>query len=563
MKRIILFGVLSCVFLTAAFSQPFNVKKVSKAVFTLKTFNAEGTLIASNNGFFIGDDGMAVSSFEPFRGASRAVVIDAQGKEWPVEAICGANDSYDVAKFRVGVKKVQGLPVASVQMTEGSECWLLAVGTQRAVMAEKATVRRVENFRDDYAYYTLARSVSIVAPVTDAESCPLLNADGQVVGIMQRAASVADSLSYAVDARFADSLRITGLSINDRALRSVLIKKALPEQKDQALLTLYVAGASTDSATYATMVDDFIAQFPDAPDGYEYRAQLKASANDFAGAQKDMERAISVAEQKDEVHLSYSRLIFQKELYKNDIPYEPWSLDKAYEEAGKAYELNPLPIYRRQQAQVCYAQKKYDEAYRIYEQLMDSPLRAADLFFEASRCKEQLRDTMAQLALLDSAVCQFSRPYLQEAAPYLLARAQVRHDAGKYRDAVNDLNDYESLMRSRLTGHFYYIRFQAEVGGRLYQQALDDIDKAIGMSPEYDLYYAEKASLEIRVGLYEDAIVTAEQCIKVAPDYSDGYLFLGLAQCLKGQKEEGLKNLQKAKELGDPQAEGLIEKYAR
>ena len=34
-----------------------------------------------------------------------------------------------------------------------------------------------------------------------------------------------------------------------------------------------------------------------------------------------------------------------------------------------------------------------------------------------------------------------------------------------------------------------------------------------------------------------------------------------LGQCLNGQKEEGIKNLQKAKELGDTQAEGLIEKY--
>jgi hypothetical protein len=49
----------------------------------------------------------------------------------------------------------------------------------------------------------------------------------------------------------------------------------------------------------------------------------------------------------------------------------------------------------------------------------------------------------------------------------------------------------------------------------------------------------------------------------VAPEYSDGYLFLGLAQCLKGQKAEGVKNLQRAKELGDPQVDELIEKYSK
>ena len=83
------------------------------------------------------------------------------------------------------------------------------------------------------------------------------------------------------------------------------------------------------------------------------------------------------------------------------------------------------------------------------------------------------------------------------------------------------------------------------------------------MNPQYDLYYAEKASLQVRVGLYDEAIATANECVKIAPDHSDGYLFLGIAQCQKGLKAEGLKNLQKARELGDSQADVLIEKYSK
>ena len=63
------------------------------------------------------------------------------------------------------------------------------------------------------------------------------------------------------------------------------------------------------------------------------------------------------------------------------------------------------------------------------------------------------------------------------------------------------------------------------------------------------------------MGLYDDAIATAHECIAVDASGSDGYLFLGLAQCLKGNKAEGIPNLEKARELGDPQAERLIEKY--
>ena len=79
---------------------------------------------------------------------------------------------------------------------------------------------------------------------------------------------------------------------------------------------------------------------------------------------------------------------------------------------------------------------------------------------------------------------------------------------------------------------------------------LNDINTAISMNDQYEIYYAEKASLLVRVGLYDEAIETAKECISVAPSYSDGYLFLGLAQCMKGNKQSGIDNLKKAKELG-------------
>ena len=80
MKRILL--LMTClVSLTMSFAQPAWVKKASRSVFTLKTFAADGSLIASTNGFFTGSNGEAISNFTPFKGASRAVIIDAQGKE--------------------------------------------------------------------------------------------------------------------------------------------------------------------------------------------------------------------------------------------------------------------------------------------------------------------------------------------------------------------------------------------------------------------------------------------------------------------------------------------------
>lgn len=536
--------------------QPDWAKKASKSVFTLKTFDADDALLFSANGFFVGNGGEAVSCFSPFKGASRAVIIDAAGKEIPVECLLGANETYDVAKFKVEKGKVQPLAIAKTNAAKDENVWLLPYHEIKRVPQGK--VQKTETFNGDYAYYT----VELTMP-ENTVGTPLMNANGEVIGLMQQPNAVGDALSYAVSALFADSLKVNGLSINDPVLRSTNIKKALPDDVNQALLTLYMGGSMQDSLAYVQLIEDFIKKFPNQPDGYTYRAQLLASGGLFAEADRDMQKALKVAEKPDEVHYTYSRLIMQKLLYHPDTLYTAWTFDRSFDEAAEAYRQNAQPTYRQQQAVVRYMQNNYAEAYSLYESLFQSSLRSADLFYSASLCKQQLKDSIGQLALLDSCVAQFSKPYLKEVAPYLLSRAQLLMEMGRNRQAVSDLNDYETVMKAQLNSNFYYMRYRVEVEGRLFQQALNDIDQAITMTPQSDLYYSEKASLLVRVGYYDEAIETAKTCIQLAPEHSDGYLFLGLAQCLKDQKAEGLKNLQKAKELGDLQADELIEKYSK
>lgn len=546
---LILLGVMPLV----AMAQPSWVKKATKSVFTLKTFAEDGSLIGSSNGFFTSDKGDAVSNYTPFKGASRAVVIDASGKELPVVSIVGVNDMYDVVKFRVN-GKTQPLAISSATTPVSSQVWLLPYHEVKNVPA--GTIRKAETFQGEYEYYTVALTMP-----ANTVSTPLINQAGEVVGLMQQPATDKDTLSYAVSARFADSLRISGFGMNEAALLQTKIKKELPDDQKEAVLALYMASSRQDSASYVNMVEDFIRKFPKASDGYMYRAQIEASSNNFAAAEKDMETAISNSTQKDDTHYNYARMIYNKIIFQADVPYDNWTLDKALDEIRLANTLNPQPTYRQMEANILFGQKKYSEAYDIYSQLSNTNLKGAEVYFSAARCKEMLKDSTAMLALLDSAMNCFTKPYLKEAAPYLWARAQARLQAKKYRDAIADMNDYEELMVANINDNFYYLRHQAEVDGRLYQQALNDITRAIVMNPKETFYYAEKASLEIRVGLYDNAIATAKESITIDANDSDGYLFLGVAQCLKGNKKEGIPNLQKAKDMGNLQAEALIQKY--
>lgn len=538
--------------------QPKWAKKAGKSVITVKTFDAAGQLHGSGSGVFVSSDGMAVGTFAPFVGAAKAVAIDADGREWPVESIEGADGLYELVKFRVGVKKSAALELTPDTAAARGTLWLLPYAAKKTPICQQGSVRNTERVADGYHYYTVA-----MPAVADGVGCPLLDDEGRLVALLQPSASAKDTLSYAVDARHAAGLKMAGLSINDATLRSTGVKKGLPADLNQAILTLYVAPQVMDSASYRTFVDDFIARFPDAPDGYAARAQMEMQADNFAKADADMATAIKVSDKKDEAHFAYSKLIFQKEVYRTAKPYDKWSLDRAADEADAAYAANPLPLYRELKAQIRFTQKRYDEAFALYTELTTTNLRSASVFYAAAKCRELQGDTLGQLAQLDSAVSCFSKPYLKEAAPYILVRAQALTAAGKYRQAVLDYNEYEKLMPTEVNDNFYYIREQVEMEGHLYQQALDDIQRAIDKAPTVAVYHAEKSSIEVRVKLFDAAVASARECVRLDPQLSDGHLFLGYALCLKGDKAEGVKSLEEARRLGNEQAAGLIEKYGK
>ena len=528
-------------------------------MFTLKTFDKDGQLLTSSNGFFVSPEGEAVSSYLPFKGAQRAVIIDAQGKEWPVECIIGANDMYDVAKFKVDIKKPQVLTVATTKAEQDATAWLLPyAAAKKAPVCKKGTVSKAEVFQNDYAYYTIDMQTDDLQT-----GSPVLNEQGEAIGILQPAADSKAKQSYAVSALFVSTMQMSGLGMNSQALKATGIKKALPDDPEQAQVALFMGASALDSLEYTSFLERYIQKFPQSPDGYIYRARMQASSLKFAEAEKDMTQAMKVADKKDDVHYQYANLIYQHYLLQANTPYEPWTLDRALQESKEAYTINPMPVYMQQQAQLLFTLQKYEEAFQLYQQLANSDMRSADIFYAAAQCRLALKDQDGAIAQLDSAVNTFTKPYLRAAAPYLMARGRLLDAAGKYRMAVTDFNEYEKLMPGQLTADFYYLREQSEYAGHLYQQAIDDIRKAVDMAPQDPAYQIEKAKVELRLGLTDDAIVSAHEAVRLTPDEADGHLLLGIGLCVKGQKKEGLESLQKAKELGHEQAQSLIEKYSK
>lgn len=538
---------------TYVHGQSKQVKKAAASIFRLTTFKTDGTLLASTNGVFISDNGEAISAFYPFVGADSAVVIDTNGNALSVDVIIGANELYDVCKFKVNGKTTP-IKIASTPSMNGEKVWMLGYSIKNQE-AKQVPIQKTELFMDKYTYYIFSSETP-----ENMEGCPFVNAKGELIGILQHANH--SEGTHAVDAHFMKDMQINnGLSLADPVLRQTTIRTQLPAKEEDALVTLMMA-SEQNKKNYLKYIQDFKRLFPQAVDGYAAQARQYANNKEFAKAATEMETAIQNVHKKDAAHAEYAKIIFHQQLFQPDSTYLAWSLDKALAEAQKAYEINPLPAYQHQQAQIIYSKGNYQKAYDMFIALTKTNLRSGELFYEAAQAKAQLKVNQAEiLSLLDSAVAACPQPLTPIAAPFVLARGAAYDQAGDYKKAIMDYNRYDTLMLGRANHEFYYTRFNCNVKLRRYQQALNDIAHAAVLNRQEPTYLAEMASLQLKVNYIDDALKTAELCIGIAPNYPDIYLIKGLALIQKKQKKLGIEAFEKAKQLGDKRAQDYIDKY--
>ncbi len=532
-------------------AQPGAVKKAADAVFTLTTFKEDGSILATSNGVCISTDGIAVSPWKPFIGADKAVIIDAKGQKHEVECLLGANEIYDIVKFQVSGKTTAAPLVTTVSV--GDEAWITPM--PKSGNAEKADVSSVEKFMDKYNYTILKSSAT-----DKLNGAPVFNVKGQVIGLFNSAGESQSS----TDANYAKDFVVKGLSQNDITLRQSNIRIGLPNTVEEAVVALMLSSEKPTNI-HEAIVNEFISKFPQANDGYYALANIQVAKGEFANADKTMQTAISNVTAKDEAHYNFARLIYRNALiqeFAEKTKSVGWTLDKALDEIKKAEITKTNDAYRHLQAQIIYAKGDYAKAYTEFEALTKTKFNNPELYLEMAQSRQHLgANDQEILDLLNKSIELCDTPYVSTSAPYFYTRGQQLEKMGEYRKAVQDYYTYEYFNQGRLGAAFYYMREQCEVKGRMWQQALQDILIASQLDPKEALYPTEAGSLLLRLNKVDAAISAAQQAIQLDASQPDAHLILGIAQCESKQKEEGLKNIQKAKELGNTQADTFLQKY--
>lgn len=568
MKKILILPLLLFFLMQGSMAQtPKWVEKAKRAVFSVVTYDKNDKMLNTGNGFFVSEDGLALSDYTLFKGAERAVVITSEGKQMPVSLILGANDMYDVIKFRVAIteKKVPALIVAKTAPAVGADAWMLPYSTQKSIACVTGKVKDVSKVAGEYHYYTLGMQMK-----DKMVSCPVMNAEGQVFGIAQKSSGIDTvTICYAAGAAFAMAQKISALSLGDAALKKIGIRKGLPETEDQALVYLFMASSSLSGDDYEKLLDDFIRQFPANADGYLRRANYYAAKGKddqtwYDKAVADFNQALKVAQKKDDVYYNIGKLMYAYQLSKPEKTYKDWTYDTALQNVRQAIAIDPLPIYIQMEGDILFAQQDYAGALAAYEKVNASNIASPATFFSAAKTKELAKgDPKEVVALMDSCIARCPQPITADFAPYLLERAQMNMNAGQPRNAMLDYDAYHTAVKGEVNDVFYYYREQAALKARQFQRALDDIVKAIEMNPTDLTYQAEHAVVNLRVGRYEEAIQILNNILKADPKYAEAYRLLGLCQIQLKKTDEACGNFKKAKELGDPNVDELITKYCK
>lgn len=562
MKRILTLILFT---LTAIITFAQKPADLNKAVFNIFTYDANGKLITNAYGFFVGQDGVGVAPYQIFKGAARAEVINWQGQRAEVLRIVGASATEDLARFTTDIptKKLIGLATAEAPAAVDQQLQLAFYSTDKKALPTTANVTAADPYKG-HTYYEIS------APNEEQYfGCPLLNAEGQAVAIVQKNVQKDATTACAIDINCALELANNSLSALSKELTDIHIAKQLPTtSEDDAFSYVYMMLRSQqDSVLAITATEDFLAAYPNNAKILCERANYQVTHGNYAAADADLARAIAMGgESLAEIYNTQSALMYSNVVNGYSSLWPSWTLDTALEASEKAYSTQPLPIYILQQANILSAQEKFAEAFEKYQAVNASEIANYQTFFLAADALQRTGGESADvIALLDSAIVRLPEPHTLEAAPYILAYAEYLDNAGQARRAALNYIEYEKIVGSaNLDANFYYVRMQAEQRSKLNQQALEDGEMAIALaktSEEKFGYLYAQATLQLILGLYDKCIANCTEALQIVPNDPETIKVIGIAYGEKKQKAEAMKYLKKAQELGAQNVESLLEKY--
>ena len=224
---------------TAPRSEPLGalIKRVRPAVVTLEIYDARGKEIGFGSGFFINRNGEILTNHHVIEGAASVKARTADGATHPVQVVLADDKDADLAKLLAFVDAdAPYLKIAAQRPQVGDS--VIVVGSPMGLeeTITQGIVSAVPEQRDDQSDLVPA-TLQITAAISEGSSGgPVLNANGEVIGVATAFMRDGENLSFAVPLE-----RILALGLrHPRTFAQWHLPRRAPDSND-----LYVDGMAS------------------------------------------------------------------------------------------------------------------------------------------------------------------------------------------------------------------------------------------------------------------------------------------------------------------------------
>ncbi|MBR5656318.1 MAG: tetratricopeptide repeat protein [Prevotella sp.] len=198
------------------------------------------------------------------------------------------------------------------------------------------------------------------------------------------------------------------------------------------------------------------------------------------------------------------------------------------------------------------------------------PLRKIYVTCRPASISEEMTNAFFQTIDSLTAAIGASRD-VNKAASLLLQRAVAHSTTHNFAEAMNDLDDYLAIDSTSMLAQWQRAVcgvMMSELEGQpaaeeqlKIARAADDLKKALAMSPDNAYLLYNQATMLSMQKNYARAIDLFSEAIRHNPNLPEAYYNRGLTRILAGQKNEGLKDLSQAGELGLYDAYSVMKRY--
>jgi len=168
------------------------------SVFYLERYNTEGGLIGFGSGFFISEDGVAVTNYHVIQTAASASVTTYDGKVYMISSVLGYDEDLNIAIVKVSGSGFRPLRIGSARdLAIGETVYTIGnpMGMTHSFSSGTVTGLNVSLKGESQTYIQFSAPISV-----GNGGGPLLNARGEVVGLTALMLNGAQNANFAVPA---------------------------------------------------------------------------------------------------------------------------------------------------------------------------------------------------------------------------------------------------------------------------------------------------------------------------------------------------------------------------